>query len=781
MATSIADLFVGLDLQGGEKVSSALKDILKTLKEISTQKTDINLGGGGNDTSGIALGLKEVVDALKSFSRQTKQAGQDYDELSRKLMSKGLGFNVDELKNLRSQSPEEFAELKKFAGKEAKQSGPASLKKIEELAAQLRSKDLGGIDAQELLKIQTENPEEFSQLKKFAGGKEAKQKVAGADISEANFFNLPEANQYDDKAEKLLKKNKYNTTQAKKETEGLFNTKPSDKLQKGLKGVGAGLEEVASMGFAAKAAILGALYGFEQMIAQSNKTATALTNFSALTGVSTQVVQQYEYAARQVGISSEEIQGTFAGLQEKMTQVHLGTGKPAGFELFAASMGVSAKDVEEYMKHPDLLMNKLQQYANKEKDIGKRNMVLESFVGKNVTAGMARNAFAPDVLKRAPVMSDREVKAVDQVAAMWRNLNWEIQRSIMGFNAAHGGQIANVFRMLVELGLKLADIILKIAEKFHLFEILGHLFDMVNKEANGVLDTVLELINSFDDFAAKNQLLEKVRDTFGFVLHVVKEIVPVVQALIEGIIKFAAQSRSLEGMRDVLSGIIDVIVKVITIIGKLATAFGVFDMIGNTLSATFSGLSGIIQSVSSFLDKLEGVIDIIKELDITKQIGSMVGNLTGTITNMLPDWMVNDEEKSKRKGGTPQIPQSILEPAAVPDSKQEEQTRKAIEDQVTLTTVPGGKEANGNVLFEPKGTVIAPYLKLIVPPGALPTTSSYVPQNLQKEVKNVNNNFNVDQAMHFNGEHKDPHATGNAVSAATNRALRQLSSQAPRQ
>src|ERR1700744_4238817 len=91
--------------------------------------------------------------------------------------------------------------------------------------------------------------------------------------------------------------------------------KGSEKTVGALTDVKKGLGELGSMSLEAKAGIVAAMYALEQLFATSGKAGTDLTNFNAITGESVKTLQQYQYAARQVGVSNQEVEGSFKTLQ----------------------------------------------------------------------------------------------------------------------------------------------------------------------------------------------------------------------------------------------------------------------------------------------------------------------------------------------------------------------------------------------------------------------------------------------------------------------------------
>lgn len=268
--------------------------------------------------------------------------------------------------------------------------------------------------------------------------------------------------------------------------------KGTDKTLNSIVGVKKGLSDTASMSLEAKAAIIGTMYALERLFATSGKAGTTLTNFNALTGESVQTLQKYQYAGRQVGISNEETANSFKTLQTAMTKTMLGQGNPSGLaRVSLLTGGITQKDIQDYMKNPELLIQRLEQYAAKEKDIGLRNETLKSFgLGDNFISGLSRNAFRPDALNKAPTYSDKEVSQLDKANIAWSNLGTKIEMAVGHFNARHGVELVNDFSKITTQVVKLAEAFTRLAEKIHLFDGIGKVFEGWTKIFSGATSTV---------------------------------------------------------------------------------------------------------------------------------------------------------------------------------------------------------------------------------------------------------------------------------------------------
>lgn len=260
----------------------------------------------------------------------------------------------------------------------------------------------------------------------------------------------------------------------------------ADKTVGALSGVKKGLGEVASMSLEAKAGILAAMYGLERMMSISGQAGTNLTNFGALTGLSAQNLQKWQYAARQAGVSGEELTGSLKGVQNTMTNMLMGKGAPEGMGIVARAVGFDPKRARDSF----YVMEQLQKAAQKlPQDLG--NNVLKSFgLSEGTISAMRRNAFNPGVMSHAPAYSDKELGALDKANIGWSNLGQKIEMAFGHFNAKHGGQLVNDISKLTTEVFKLVDAFTMLAEKLKLFKVIGMIFQGWNLLTRDATKTV---------------------------------------------------------------------------------------------------------------------------------------------------------------------------------------------------------------------------------------------------------------------------------------------------
>lgn len=305
-----------------------------------------------------------------------------------------------------------------------------------------------------------------------------------------------------------------------------LGVKGTDKTVGALTGVKKGLGEAKSMALETKVAIVAAIYALERLFSTSSQKGQSLENLSTLLGVSTKTLQQYEYAARQVGISNEAMDATFVGLQKSMTDVYTGKGLPEGLSQIQNLVGgFSQADIEAYMKNPEKLLLKLQEYAQKEQNVGLRNRNLRSFVSDDIIAGFNRNAFTPEKLKAAPLYSAGETRQLAQNEAAIANIKKDIEMWAGHFNAKNGKELIENIGGIVKEVFKLVDAFGELAKKLELMKWFGKAIEGWAIILRGISGTVGKVGESLDKGTLIEDTKKGIEETFTGAMQGAKDIV----------------------------------------------------------------------------------------------------------------------------------------------------------------------------------------------------------------------------------------------------------------
>jgi hypothetical protein len=236
--------------------------------------------------------------------------------------------------------------------------------------------------------------------------------------------------------------------------------------------------ELGSASLETKAAIVGAIYSLERLFAASGKMGTSLTNFAALTGISTRTLQEWQYAMIQGGGTAEEMTQNFKNIQASMARLNLMEGPPKYLALMAQLIHDPSlwahKDDTVYMANA--YVKGLQAAKNDPRAKGIMNEVARSLgLTDNFITTARRGLFSPDVFKKAPTYSDNEIKALDKANIAWANLELKIERAIGHFNALHGGDLVRDVSVIADKMLLIVNSLERIAEKIQLFKSINGL------------------------------------------------------------------------------------------------------------------------------------------------------------------------------------------------------------------------------------------------------------------------------------------------------------------
>lgn len=260
----------------------------------------------------------------------------------------------------------------------------------------------------------------------------------------------------------------------------LLGVKGDSKLVSALTKVKTGLGEAASMSLEAKAGILGALYALEKFTAASGSLGTHLENFSALTGISTAVVQQYDYAARQVGVSSGAIEGSLKNLQSAMTNIDFGKGTPEYLLSINQALTAFGSGAIDFSRKWDTayVFQKLREFAQlKNVDARIKRQFATTLLGDEVLAGAMRGGFTPSVLNQAPTYTPKQTESLAKSYTIWSNIGAKIEKAVGDLNAAHGVELATDISKIVTEAVNLEHALVKVAETYKLFDKLGKILE----------------------------------------------------------------------------------------------------------------------------------------------------------------------------------------------------------------------------------------------------------------------------------------------------------------
>jgi len=251
--------------------------------------------------------------------------------------------------------------------------------------------------------------------------------------------------------------------------------KGADKTVGALKESKKGMSGLASTSLEAKAAIIAAFYAMQRLMAASGAVGTKLTNFNALWGVSTDTLQRYQYAARQAGISNDEMAKSISNVSAAMAQVDLNKGVPEGLFLISkAAGGIDFKKKNDPFYMHQMIGKALRNLGDDPRSKAIANYLVGTLgMSENVIAGFRRGKFNQSILNAAPIYSKGQLGSLDKNNIAWENMMQKIEMSFGKFFAEHGDSILKALGGLVDASISLTEVFVKMAEVLKLFDLVG--------------------------------------------------------------------------------------------------------------------------------------------------------------------------------------------------------------------------------------------------------------------------------------------------------------------
>lgn len=360
--------------------------------------------------------------------------------------------------------------------------------------------------------------------------------------------------------------------------------KGSDKTIQAFAQVEKGIKDTAGMAIEAKAALLGAGYALEQFFAKSGAQGTSLSNFNALIGEGTQILQKYQYAAKGVGVSNEEMESTFKSMSQIAAKQRLGIATPSMFGVVARETGGwTGPELQQAEQHPELMFQKVAEAMRRVGDVGTRMLIAKAYgLSDNIAAGINKGIFRPENMaaQKPNIYSEKEVESLNKANIAWIRLNDVIEKAVGHFNAAHGQQLERGFEVIVNGVMKLVTAVELLAERTHFFDYLGQSISWLAKEIDSVslgsiskeVDSVAGKINAFAGYVKSLNLKS------GFGTEMVAMLAPAEEAL---------------------KNTINLVKTLFSLLSDDKHTVTVFDAISNTLKAFTLGLNTVIDMINN--------------------------------------------------------------------------------------------------------------------------------------------------------------------------------------
>tara|TARA_Y100001963_G_scaffold17759_1_gene21927 strand:- start:22849 stop:23976 length:1128 start_codon:yes stop_codon:yes gene_type:complete len=243
-----------------------------------------------------------------------------------------------------------------------------------------------------------------------------------------------------------------------------LGVKGGDKAAGTVQDVKDKMEGLGEMSLKTKVAIAGVIFGLQRMVADSANIGSGLSKFTNYTGLSTKALQEYQHAARQVGVSNEEVTSTIVGLQRAMAKMQFRGEAPEGINNLINLLRGDF-DLERAYKDPFYVLQQLQKALSQNKDIGFgiMNEIAETFgLSQDMIQALRREAFNPSIMQDAITYSEREIRNLENINAMWVNIGNEIEKAYGKFFASGDGE--EFVKLVGELTTSIIDLVNSLLE-----------------------------------------------------------------------------------------------------------------------------------------------------------------------------------------------------------------------------------------------------------------------------------------------------------------------------
>jgi hypothetical protein len=275
-----------------------------------------------------------------------------------------------------------------------------------------------------------------------------------------------------------------------------LGVKGSEKAVSAIGGVFDRMKKLGTASLETKAAIIGAFYAVEQGIVKAGAMGIALKQFNTLTGLSTKMLQQYQYAGKAVGLTNEQVAQTFTELRTQFRDmIKAGGDAPQylyRFEQALADVGIHLKPGEEaeWVHHPEELLERMKQFSKfSTLEAGDKEMILSSMVKDpavvsaimRLKLGAAEAAAAPmDRAALGPVT----INKVADATGKWMQMLQEIEVEFAKFWATDGPEVVKMVHSIVTSLIKFVEALTKFESKTHT---ISRLLDWMSSHPSAVV------------------------------------------------------------------------------------------------------------------------------------------------------------------------------------------------------------------------------------------------------------------------------------------------------
>jgi len=220
---------------------------------------------------------------------------------------------------------------------------------------------------------------------------------------------------------------------------------------KGLEHVKKGMNDIVSSSLQAKAAMLAVITGLERLTGMASQTGMDLYKFGATTGLSTQELQKWQYAAMKFDVSGKEMEGTITGVQSAMSDMMLGKGAPEAMMALQNAVGFDP----EKSRDTFYVMGKIQEFIKSMPVDAARSMSKSFGISDNVFQMLRMSTKQDRNALGRRVINPKEIETLKNINIQWKEFWFNLENIGTKFIASE--TFGKFFKVLADGGAAIVE------------------------------------------------------------------------------------------------------------------------------------------------------------------------------------------------------------------------------------------------------------------------------------------------------------------------------------
>lgn len=240
-----------------------------------------------------------------------------------------------------------------------------------------------------------------------------------------------------------------------------IGVKGGEESKKAIGGIQGALKSLADTSLEAKAALIGTVYALEKLMTGAAQRGMDLQKFSNLTGLSTEALQRWQFAARQSGVANEDMAGGITAVQKAMGDMLTGKGAPAGFSIFAGATKFDMNRVRDTF----YVMEKLKEFSKIAPPELAQSVIGSFGISNDVIQFMRSTQLDISKIKPTAIYGPEEIERLAKINVGWMNLRQTFD-TFMGHETAKFGlpivrHLQGALDVVIRLGQGLENLMIK--------------------------------------------------------------------------------------------------------------------------------------------------------------------------------------------------------------------------------------------------------------------------------------------------------------------------------